>query len=629
MKAIYKTAIIFSVLSVLCACNDPVTPDPVNPNKKEEVQPETHTLTFVLPAEGAKAAWVAGDQIIVHGEYAKDQVTVTLDAADIAEDGKTAVKTVDGLKPYKRDDCTSSLYAAYPASAVNNLSHCFFYSGFKAGNVQLMAAYNSGDTFSFKNLTSEVSFVVKGDFESFDFTARKDVYIGFSRYQVKLTDKEENYKQYLEDPTSTISCTDLVADGVTVNRLFVPGGLDLEGGFILRFYKGGEAVKSFTDKSQIKVDVSGSMVLGDISDHLVDAADDIDPSLATRLDTDESANCYVVYESGMYRFKAVKGNSSALLEGVDHAEILWESAGTSAELAVRSIISGVSYDSETGYICFQLPTTVKPGNAVIAAVDAGKKVLWSWHIWIPATTIPSVDNKLSVISGVDIMARNLGALNDPVSGTAPQDGATFGLLYQWGRKDPFVGADAPGSTTKAVVAGKQMTVHEGKMSLSETIADPTAFVSVPCASGDTVPDDQKSGSWWTDSDDEAMNWWGDIERDSGIKKTIYDPCPAGYRVAGRKRVKFFLKGYSSTDINWKAEGANYLYQIGDPSITFPLTGFMKEDGTIDAATSYVWNSHMDLESLVLSYGVSMNGESTSSSQIYRVRGCSVRCEKVQ
>ena len=629
MKALYRKVIICSVLSVLCACNDPVTPDPVNPNKKEEVKPETHTLTFVLPAEGDKTAWVAGDQIIVHGEYAKDQVTVTLDAACISEDGKSATKTVDGLKPYKRDDCTSSLYAAYPASAVNNLNHCFFYSGFNAGNVQLMAAYNNGDTFTFKNLTSEVSFVVNGDFESFDFTARKDVYIGFSRYQVKLTDKEENYKQYLEDPSSTISCTDLVADGTTVNKLFVPGGLDLEGGFILRFYKDGEAVKSFTDKSPAKVGVSESMVLGDITTHLVDAADDIDPSLATRLDTDESANCYVVYESGMYRFKAVMGNSSTPLEGVNHAEILWESAGTSAELAVRSIISGVSYDSESGYVCFQLPTTVKPGNAVIAAVDANKKILWSWHIWIPATTIPSADNGLSVISGVDFLARNLGAIDDPVSGVTPQDGATFGLLYQWGRKDPFVGADAPGSTTRAFVAGKQMSVHEGKMSMAGTVADPTVFVSVPCVTGDNVPDDQKSGSWWSDSDDEAQYWWGDIERDKAIKKTIYDPCPAGYRVAGRKRVKFFLKDYSITDINWKAQGENYLYQIGNPAITFPLTGFMKEDGTIDASTSYVWNSHVDYESIVLAYGVSVTSEKASSSQIYRVRGCSVRCEKVQ
>ena len=640
MKEILKIALLFSVSSLLfAACGERIDPepDPVTP-VKPDVPAETRTLTFVLPEAvvageetvpaDLKTEWKAGDQIVVHGEYAEDQVVVTLEAGDISSDKKSATKTVEGLKPYAREDCKSDLYAEYPASAVNNLKHCFFYSAFSSENTQFMAACNDGNTFKFHNLSSSVTFSVDGDFDAFTFTARKDVLINFGLYQVKITDTETNLRQYVQDASSTVQSDELVADGATLNTLYIPGGLDLEGGFILRFFKDGEAIKSYTNKTPVEVEIGNSLVLGDVTTHLVDAADDIDPSLATRLDTEEFANCYVVYETGMYRFKAVKGTSDTPLEGVQHAEILWESAGTSDALEVRSIISGVSYDPESNYICFQLPTNVKRGNAVIAATDANKTILWSWHIWIPATTVPSADNGLSVISGVDFLARNLGALDDPVPGTTPEDGTTFGLLYQWGRKDPFVGAAAPGSTAKAVIAGKQMTVHEGKMSMAATIADPTAFASVPCITGDEIPDDQKSGTWWSDSDAEAQYWWGDIERDKTIKKTIYDPCPPGYRVAGRKRVKFFLKDYSVSDINWKVDAENYLYQIGDPSITFPLTGFMKEDGTIDAGTSYVWNSHMDYESIVLSYGVSMTGEAVKSAQNYRVRGCSIRCEKV-
>ena len=121
MKALYKIAILCSVLSVLAACDKGkvIPPAPDNPlPQKEEVAPETHTLTFVLPEDGAKEAWVAGDKIVVHGEYAADQVVVTLETGDI--NGKTATKTVDGLKPYRRDDCTSNLYASYPAEAVDN-----------------------------------------------------------------------------------------------------------------------------------------------------------------------------------------------------------------------------------------------------------------------------------------------------------------------------------------------------------------------------------------------------------------------------------------------------------------------------------------------------------------------------
>ena len=94
MKKIYNIAILCAVMLPLFSCHevDPTPPDPVGP------EPESRTLTFVLPeytlGEGGEApaaiktAWQAGDQIVVHGEYAKDQVVVTLAAG---EDRKSVV----------------------------------------------------------------------------------------------------------------------------------------------------------------------------------------------------------------------------------------------------------------------------------------------------------------------------------------------------------------------------------------------------------------------------------------------------------------------------------------------------------------------------------------------------------
>ena len=169
MKKIYSIAILCAVLLPLFSCQGSKPVDPVDPIPGEPV-PETRTLTFVLPdftvGEGeevpaaVKTAWKAGDQIVVHGEYAKDQVVVTLAAGDISGDGKSATVTVDGLYPYLREDCSSTLYASYPASVADNLKHCFFYSKFSTTNQQIMAACNSGDTFQFQNICGILSMSV-------------------------------------------------------------------------------------------------------------------------------------------------------------------------------------------------------------------------------------------------------------------------------------------------------------------------------------------------------------------------------------------------------------------------------------------------------------------------------------
>ena len=74
----------------------------------------------------------------------------------------------------------------------------------------------------------------------------------------------------------------------------------------------------------------------------------------------------------------------------------------------------------------------KNGNAVVAVKKDGK-ILWSWHIWAcegynPDATAQKYNNNAGVV-----MDRNLGATS-----ATPGKPQTIGLLYQWGRKDPFL-----------------------------------------------------------------------------------------------------------------------------------------------------------------------------------------------
>ena len=82
-------------------------------------------------------------------------------------------------------------------------------------------------------------------------------------------------------------------------------------------------------------------------------------------------------------------------------------------------------------------TVIKKGNALIGAYDAAGKLIWSWHVWA-ADYDPDAEGATVSFNGYTMMDRNLGAL---ANGNASTDEilASYGLYYQWGRKDPFIG----------------------------------------------------------------------------------------------------------------------------------------------------------------------------------------------
>lgn len=232
------------------------------------------------------------------------------------------------------------------------------------------------------------------------------------------------------------------------------------------------------------------------------------------LGVEQTANCYMVSAYGKYRFKAVKGCKNESIGEVSTAELIWETAvetGSNA-LAVKSVITQVSADD--GYIYFVTSSPIKEGNALIAAKDAGGKILWNWHIWVVEDTPEDVN----LGNGIVLMDRNLGEIN--------AEGAQYsGMLYQWGRKDPFPGTLSNGNAVS--VAGTAISHKAGQVEgVAVTIANPTVLygdVSIasegarPYFLGKGTIDGKASGDY---------DYWGS----TGGEKTEYDPCPAGYRV---------------------------------------------------------------------------------------------------
>ena len=307
--------------------------------------------------------------------------------------------------------------------------------------------------------------------------------------------------------------------------------------------------------------------------------EDPKPTVVTDLGASGTSNCYIVSAPGSYKFKAVKGNGSASVGTVATVKLLWETAG--------AIVRQLSVDN--GYISFSTPETLVPGNALVAALDASGKILWSWHIWIPKTEIGGDKYGLSFYTTMD---RNLGAL-EAASATAGPD--SYGLLYQWGRKDPF--------------QCKNPEKRSGTMSLAETISNPTVFAA-------------NDGTWMASVD---KTIWGD-----GGTKTIYDPCPPGYKVPMREDLSgFFPMDPLSSAKGWQY-AAGYAFAVGEPQVWFPYTGYIDVSGTYSAAGAQtkIWNSHMDSANNQ-GYGIFLNGSTSSKSSQKAAQGGSVRCISVE
>lgn len=217
----------------------------------------------------------------------------------------------------------------------------------------------------------------------------------------------------------------------------------------------------------------------------------------------ETANCYMIAPGKSLTIPVnIKGNgnTSTIESGinVNHTvtsmSIFWQAGH---DLLTLSDFNAVNQT-------VKINASSQSGNAVIAAYN-GIDIVWSWHIWITdynpnsTGTIYTFTNYLNNTNV--FMDRNLGAMSTTYSSGSDE------LYYQFGRKDPLlistVGNFNPSNTSS---------------SMANSIKKPSTYYFAGNGSDwcSTV-----SGEWWMGI--------GGSETTPG-KKTIYDPCPAGWRV---------------------------------------------------------------------------------------------------
>ena len=296
-----------------------------------------------------------------------------------------------------------------------------------------------------------------------------------------------------------------------------------------------------------------------------------------------TANCYLAKKvNTWYKFKAtVRGNgaaTAALISPTGSAlaanaaispastELVWETNGHG------KIIQGVIL--KDGYVYFKTGPTAE-GNAVIAVKDRSGNVLWSWHIWktyFNLAEMPTQTYKTNPRSGMNgtiysdvlpakrilvMMECDLGAASNAATNNN-EVVKTFGLYYQFGRKDPFPTAknkerridnnsetvdvfDRDGNKLNATTlrgGSYQIMNHSISSSvqsiISYSIKQPLTFI---------LCSEDNSFNWiyGAISQSEAWKasnrlWGGNLNNETSSKrldtkftgKTIYDPCPSGW-----------------------------------------------------------------------------------------------------
>ena len=216
------------------------------------------------------------------------------------------------------------------------------------------------------------------------------------------------------------------------------------------------------------------------------------------------------------------------------------------------------------------------GNALIAAYATDNTtILWSWHIWVtPYAKVLDGTGTNGYIHTLkdnnntfDWMDRNLGVLN------VYRDADNRNLYYQWGRKDPFY--DTSKTTINSDGTGISAADKGTALNIDESVKNPTVFFQQ--SSGG------KTGTWHGGTSAITNLWDPDT-------KTVFDPCPAGWRVPEKVAWDFYKWG-SSGNIAWDTTNSfGAVLTVSSGVYSWFPGGILKNDLTFDARSIYMWSS---------------------------------------
>lgn len=355
----------------------------------------------------------------------------------------------------------------------------------------------------------------------------------------------------------------------------------------------------------------------------------------------ETANCYLISAPGFYRIPLIYGNGIRnntfnsknpyftsnsgqyiLQRFLDHADKPIHSPYINTQNAAKpvtqatvvwqdqpNLIRNTSLRINNNFVEFEVKASdIHNGNAVIAVKNNEGTVMWSWHLWFAQSNaldaIPVENNDRVVYKftrntlgavfttykattysqprQVRITVMQTGGLNQTketaqfiITQKAGEITQSFATLYQFGRKDALPGTDA-------IAGGNFAFITPSGHSLGYAIQHPENILTYFGTGND---------AFWDWCNTTYINLWSANNTTMGynnnpVVKTIYDPCPPGFKMPAPNAFTGFAKIDHWTsypeDINISGEWHNG-YDFNnkptnpDASVYFPAVGYRDTD----------------------------------------------------
>lgn len=313
-----------------------------------------------------------------------------------------------------------------------------------------------------------------------------------------------------------------------------------------------------------------------------------------------------------------------------HARIVWSDFAMTQEqanamLSRKDGTGGGAYMDATQRVELTIPSTLpgggKEGNIVVGVyTDGEENILWSWHIWITSYqpddiigrepedgtyvyrvgggevhryNLPAWTSETGRYRNAYAMDRNLGAMDD----TYRVSNRGAGMYYQFGRKDPYPGTNAiyvydhAGNRSAGTVLDIAVSALGHGQNVPYSVRNPLTYFS-----------ERRSWTWDdifnpypTDTSIEWLDPASNITRgdnEEGGKnatKSIFDPCPAGWRVPEYHWLEGLVFGNSSTPnpnvtLTWGVE--NLIGRRRGTGATYFPNGFLNDKNNPNAQTIF-------------------------------------------